>query len=39
MPALKIHASKVPKAAVIQAAATAVQKESNATPGTTDKAI
>ena len=39
MPALKIQASNVPNAAVIQATATAVQNESKDTPGTSDKAI
>ena len=39
MPALKIQASRVPNAAVIQAAATAVQNESKDAPGTSANAI
>ena len=38
VPALISQVRSVPNAAAIQAAATAVQKESNCTPGTTDSA-
>ena len=38
VPALLSQASRVPKAAAIQAAANAVQKESNAAPGTRSRA-
>ena len=39
VPALRSHTSRVPNAAASQAAATAVQNESNAAPGTMVSAI